>query len=221
MLINPYRYAGFSHGAPILATTSLGGNSTVRTSGSFTPDPGELLIAFGTSRGTATPSLPTCIDSLGGSWTALGSGIYDTGSGARMMVWAYGLAIGGAPAAMTVQVGATNIGKCSVSVIRVPKAGPALGLITNYAASAAGSASGDPSVTLPNAPAATSLVLGVFVCASAITAAAPTDFTEFEASLTYGSDAVCHVVYNDLSVAQTNAWSTTGLQSTAMFIEIP
>lgn len=221
MLINPYRYNSIGHGTPLLATTALGGNSTVRTSGSFTPDPGELLVAIGTSRGTTTPSAPTVIDSLGGTWTPFGNQIYDTGSGARMMVWMAGLAVAGAPAPMTVQVGATGIGKSSVTVIRVPRAGPALGLITNVALSTAGSGSGDPSATFSPPPAATSLVIGAFVGASAFTAAAPTDFTEFEASLTYGSDTTSHVVYNDLSVAATNAWSTTGLQSTAMFIEIP
>lgn len=200
-------------GTPALATPTVGGGGTGITTASFTPTLGALLIALGACRGSSLPGTLT-LNPSALTWTPIIAGLYDDGASPRIRgrAWA---AVVDAASAMTVQVTSTSAGKCALSIVQITGAA---GIPSNYAEDDNGT--GDPTVVLPSAPAASSTVIGLYAAAGAAAMTPPSGYTELDEQVT-SSDLITEVVYDAGSAATSAAWtSATNTRSIGLLVEI-
>lgn len=200
-------------GTPTLATPTVGQGGTSVTTASFTPTLGALLIALGSCRGSSPPGVLT-LNPSALTWTPIISGLYDNGTSPRVRgrMWA---AVVSSASAMTVQVTSTSAGKVALSIVQITGAA---GIPSNYAE--ANNGSGDPTATLPSAPAASSTVIGLYAAAGAAAMTPPSGYTELDEQVT-SSDLITEVVYDAGSAATSAAWtSATNTRSIGLLVEI-
>jgi hypothetical protein len=119
----------------------------------FTPGAGSLLIAAVSARLNGVPGDPT-LSGGGLTWTPLGPVVYFA-SNPQVKVRAWYTIIGGSPSSMTLTGASTSAGRVNVACIEIPS-----GYDTDFSNYDDGTNSaGDPAITLPSAPAASSTVL--------------------------------------------------------------
>ncbi|RVQ68150.1 hypothetical protein [Sinorhizobium medicae] len=195
-------------GTPALATPQIGATAASVTTASFTPTANALLIAFCAGRGSSA-TIPTISDSLGGTWTPIGTG-NDAGNVTGRLF--YQIA-GASPSAMTVTVNTTGGTQAAVGVIEVSGAGTDF---SNYQVGI--NAAGDPSVTMGAYTAGSRvMVFGIGNAGAAWTS--PTGFTElFDSEVATNLRLVPS--YNDSSASTSLSWVSAATDSIGFGLEI-
>ena len=200
-------------GTPTLATPVVVIASINVTTASFTPTANSLLVVSAGARALALPGLPTIGNTGGLTFTPIIDGLYDIGSGARARSRTWAAVIGSSPGGMTV-TSSTTAGRICIAVIEIIGQG---GIPANAAATP--SATGDPTMVLGSAPAASSLVLA-FLTGSRAGAAItpPTGFTE----LAEADDTVIGIqcCYDMVSAPTSIAYSTPYLETVGTAVEV-
>ncbi|MDX0921805.1 hypothetical protein GOE04_11560 [Sinorhizobium medicae] len=195
-------------GTPTLATPQIGATAASVTTASFTPTANALLIAFCAGRGSSA-TIPTISDSLGGTWTPIGTG-NDAGNVTGRLFYQVA---GASPSAMTVTVNTTGGTQAAVGVIEVSGAGTDF---SNYQVGI--NAAGDPSVTMGAYTAGSRvMVFGIGNAGAAWTS--PTGFTElFDSEVATNLRLVPS--YNDSSASTSLSWVSTATDSIGFGLEI-
>ncbi|MDX1201089.1 hypothetical protein GOL94_27545 [Sinorhizobium medicae] len=195
-------------GTPALATPQIGATAASVTTASFTPTANALLIAFCAGRGSSA-TIPTISDSLGGTWTPIGTG-NDAGNVAGRLFYQVA---GASPSAMTVTVNTTGGTQAAVGVIEVSGAGTDF---SNYQVGI--NAAGDPSVTMGAYTAGSRvMVFGIGNAGAAWTS--PTGFTElFDSEVATNLRLVPS--YNDSSASTSLSWVSAATDSIGFGLEI-
>lgn len=201
-------------GTPTLATPAVSANSFSVVTASFTAAAGTLLLPMvGVRRGAATVAF-VVTSSSGLSFVPLLSpdAIYDTGSGARIRsnVWA-AMATGAAMTITWTSTGAVDIAGAVVAI-----AG-ASGIPNNV--QSALNASGDPSVVLDSAPAASSCIIGFYAAAGTAAVTPPAGSTELVPALLQNNLTI-EVSYDLTSPPTTSAWSGANNQTIGIVAEV-
>ncbi|MDK1377108.1 MULTISPECIES: hypothetical protein [unclassified Sinorhizobium] len=188
-------------GTPVHHAAVANDGATVTTA-SFTPAANSQLIAFATGyRSAAFTGKPAITDSVGLTWTEVGSVQWNPAAGSRDVHYALyrSSSVGGSPAAMTVTATATSGNEVSLSVDAVTGAS---NVFSNF--DTAESETGDPAFTLP---AALSSGSAVMIWAAAVQGnnsfAQPAAYTEtFDLTTsTPGGDDFRHMMCYDLTPA--------------------
>ncbi|MDX0955639.1 hypothetical protein GOE09_29125 [Sinorhizobium medicae] len=195
-------------GTPALATPQIGATAASVTTASFTPTANALLIAFCAGRGSSA-TIPTISDSLGGTWTPIGTG-NDAGNVTGRLFYQVA---GASPSAMTVTVNTTGGTQAAVGVIEVSGAGTDF---SNYQVGI--NAAGDPSVTMGAYTAGSRvMVFGIGNAGAAWTS--PTGFTElFDSEVATNLRLVPS--YNDSSASTSLSWVSAATDSIGFGLEI-
>ncbi|MDX0965360.1 hypothetical protein GOL41_17345 [Sinorhizobium medicae] len=195
-------------GTPTLATPQIGATAASVTTASFTPTANALLIAFCAGRGSSA-TIPTISDSLGGTWTPIGTG-NDAGNVTGRLFYQVA---GANPSAMTVTVNTTGGTQAAVGVIEVSGAGTDF---SNYQVGI--NAAGDPSVTMGAYTAGSRvMVFGIGNAGAAWTS--PTGFTElFDSEVATNLRLVPS--YNDSSASTSLSWVSAATDSIGFGLEI-
>lgn len=194
-------------GTPALATPQIGATAASVTTASFTPTANALLIAFCAGRGSSA-TIPTISDSLGGTWTPIGTG-NDAGNVTGRLFYQVA---GASPSAMTVTVNTTGGTQAAVGVIEVSGAG------TDFSNQVGINAAGDPSVTMGAYTAGSRvMVFGIGNAGAAWTS--PTGFTElFDSEVATNLRLVPS--YNDSSASTSLSWVSAATDSIGFGLEI-
>lgn len=201
---------------PVVASAS---GSTVTTA-SFTPSANSLLLASLVVKHDSPPLQPSSIgDSAGLSWTLLTDLSEDTGAGNPIRQRVYAAATGASPGSMTVTHNSPHSPSPRVSLQLVEITGTTI-VPVNFAGATSGT--GDPSVVLSPAPAASSTLISLFGGAAAATFPVdpPTGFTELEDTFPTAGAVQMESAYDAGSGATTNSWTTTGANTCASVIEV-
>ncbi|RVO38511.1 hypothetical protein CN093_17450 [Sinorhizobium meliloti] len=195
-------------GTPALATPQIGATAASVTTASFTPTANALLIAFCAGRGSSA-TIPTISDSLGGTWTPIGTG-NDAGNVTGRLFYQVA---GASPSAMTVTVNTTGGTQAAVGVIEVSGAGTDF---SNYQVGI--NAAGDPSVTMGAYTAGSRvMVFGIGNAGAAWTS--PTGFTElFDSEVATNLRLVPS--YNDSSASTSLSWVSAATDSIGFGLEV-
>ncbi|VTZ61786.1 hypothetical protein [Sinorhizobium medicae] len=195
-------------GTPTLATPQIGATAASVATASFTPTANALLIAFCAGRGSSA-TIPTISDSLGGTWTPIGTG-NDAGNVTGRLFYQVA---GASPSAMTVTVNTTGGTQAAVGVIEVSGAGTDF---SNYQVGI--NAAGDPSVTMGAYTAGSRvMVFGIGNAGAAWTS--PTGFTElFDSEVATNLRLVPS--YNDSSASTSLSWVSAATDSIGFGLEI-
>ncbi|WP_158244109.1 hypothetical protein [Sinorhizobium medicae] len=195
-------------GTPALATPQAGATAASVTTASFTPTANALLIAFCAGRGSSA-TIPTISDSLGGTWTPIGTG-NDAGNVTGRLFYQVA---GASPSAMTVTVNTTGGTQAAAGVIEVSGAGTDF---SNYQVGI--NAAGDPSVTMGAYTAGSRvMVFGIGNAGAAWTS--PTGFTElFDSEVATNLRLVPS--YNDSSASTSLSWVSAATDSIGFGLEI-
>lgn len=194
-------------------TVTLRGNAGAAgtssgATGSFTPSAGETLIAWVLARNASAYPVNSITDSLGGSWTRLGSADFQgPATNAFVSVGLFYQVIGGSPAAMTVTGTSSNGSTTAVLVVSAT----ALATVTNFA--------GYPSATTPNTGTLTGdAILTYNGRQTTSTVTTPTGYTALIASTGYNAQLAHRAAY-DLSSPGTQNW-TTGNNNVTVSLEL-
>lgn len=202
-------------GTPSLATPTVHNASNSVVTASFTPTASALLVVMVGARASSVLNGEPSISNTGGlSFTPLASGVYDAGSGTRQRGRAWAAVAPASPSSMTVTGSSTSSGRMSIAVVQIT--GHA-GIPGN--AIAADSVSGDPSMTLGSAPAASSLVLAFLTAAGTAALSAPAGFIELD-DTSDGAGIVLHCCHDITSAPTTTTYSSTNNQSVGIAIEV-
>ncbi|WP_457659454.1 hypothetical protein [Sinorhizobium medicae] len=194
-------------GTPALATPQIGATAASVTTASFTPTANALLIAFCAGRGSSA-TIPTISDSLGGTWTALGTG-NDAGNVTGRLFYQVASA---SPSATTVTV-TTGGTQTAVGVIELIDAGTDF---SNYQAGT--NAAGDPSITM-SAYSSGSRVMAFGIGNAGAAWTSPTGFTElFDSEVATNLRMVPS--YNDSSASTSLSWVSAATDSIGFGLEI-
>lgn len=203
--------------APTMPTVGNANTGVAIASAAFTPIAGALLVVYTGSRAAVLPGTPTIDVNAGITWTQLTSptdGLYDLGTGTRFRALAWA---GVAPTATSMQVvtRSTSAARMSLMVVQVTGHG---GLPSN--AQAAVNGSGNPTITLPLTPVATSVVLA-FVSGAGTTAGGttPSGFIQLDNN-TDAAGISWHCCYDLVGPPASVAYSTTYNQSTGIAVEV-
>jgi hypothetical protein len=199
-------------GIPTLATPVASAGGTPVSTAPFTPTLGALLLAFGCSRAAVLQSEPT-IGSTALTWTPLASNVSDIGSGSRIRgrLWA---AVASSNPSMTVTVASASAGKCAVAIVEVTGAS---GIPGNVNSAADGT--GDPSVVLVNAAAASSVGVVFFAAAGIAVPTQPAGFTNLHDAAAQ-TDLWVNVAHIAASPPTTAAYTSGNLRSVAIYGEV-
>ena len=141
---------------PALVRNHLGQNFLTGTTFtiSVTPTPNSLLLLSGFSRrNTGSPGTHTCAG--GGTWISRSGDFVFVTNGVRVSKWS--LRMGASPGTFNITFTATTNTNCSASVEEFINASDDL---SNVSPIGKDTTAGDPTATLPNAPAASSIVIG-------------------------------------------------------------
>ncbi|RVH87748.1 hypothetical protein CN204_04245 [Sinorhizobium meliloti] len=197
-------------GTPVLATPAVGATATSVTTASFTPTAGDLLLAFATARPTAA-DIPTISDTLGNTWTQVGSSGTDFGN-ITAKLW-YQI-VESSPAARTVTASSTGSTQVGLAIVAISGAGTDF---SNFQANT--NAAGDPSVTM-SAYAASSAALGFYAGnAGGSNVTIPTGYTSLTNSQ-IATNIRFAVVYDTSSPSTTQTWTGVSTDSICFGVEI-
>ena len=202
-------------GTPASVITATGTNAAT-TTGSFTVTSGhEIFVALGSRKSGSAHSSLTISDSLGLSWTSVGSASYDSGSGVRVRCQVWRATSTGLSMTVTGTPGGTTPDNIGIQVVSIS------GASTDVSNASTGTnGSGDPSVTLPSAPAAASTVLAFGMFGGSNAVSPPTGCIELNEFATSGSSHRLETAYDDASAATTIAWTTSSFESAAVVVEV-
>jgi hypothetical protein len=201
-------------GTPTLLRAAGTSAATVTTA-SFTPTAGALLVAeYGARIVSADGGEPTISSSPSLTWTQAYAVIRNAGAASgnrqRLACWT---ATAPSAVATTVTCGSTSAGRSGVAVREITGASAT----TNADTATAGG--GRPTVTLPTAPATTSIVLGASFMQGVATDPPP-GFTELSDTL-IGGDWTLETVYSAVPPPTAFQWPTSAnLAAVAGGIEI-
>lgn len=160
------------------------------------------------------PNLPTCTDNSGvNTWTQIADGTASGGS-TYVRLTVFKCQAAASPGTFTVTTASTSAGAVICSVEEFTGADSDLSNISSVATST----TGDPSATLPGSPAASSIVLGTFMSASAITPTLPSSYTQIINRQVVASSTL-NTSYKQTTTAGA-AWTSTGLDSCACLLEV-
>ena len=205
---------------PTLAMVATVGTNQTMNSAAFTPTAGALLVVHAGARaGVGTMTVPTIGGTGGLTWTQLtdpSDGLYDLGSGVRMRALAWATVVGGSPITnQFISVTITNSSRMAIMALQIIGHG---GLPSN--ARAATHASGDPAITLPSPPAASSAVVTFLTGASSASGvSSPAQFTQLDD----GTDAAgisWNCSYDAASAPTTITYATGYSQSVGTAVEV-
>jgi len=197
-------------GTPVLVTPAVGATATSVTTASFTPTAGNLLLAFATARPTAA-DIPTISDTLGNTWTQVGSSGTDFGN-ITAKLWYQ--VVESSPAARTVTASSTGSTQVGLAIVSISGAGTDF---SNFQIST--NAAGDPSVTM-SAYAGTSAALGFYAGnAGGSNVTIPTGYTSLTNSQ-IATNIRFAVVYDTTSPSTTQTWTGVSTDSICFGVEI-
>ena len=198
-------------GVPTAPTPMVAANSDVTmVSGSFTPAANALLFAHLAMRSTLAIPGPT-VAGGGLTWTLTVDRSFEGAVTTRLRQRVYVAATGPAPSAMTVTMTSDGNGRTSLQLLQLPGT---TAIPTNFATGLTAGiddSGGDPSSTLPTAPAATSTLVAFFAATvgTAVPVPPPPGFTEVEDAFSAEGAMEMQSSYDPGSGAVTNAWVTT------------
>lgn len=197
-------------GTPVLVTPAVGATATSVTTASFTPTAGHLLLAFATARPTAA-DIPTISDTLGNTWTQVGSPGTDFGN-ITAKLWYQ--VVESSPAARTVTASSTGSTQVGLAIVAISGAGTDF---SNFQANT--NAAGDPSVTM-SSYAGTSAALGFYAGnAGGSNVTIPTGYTSLTNSQ-IATNIRFAVVYDTTSPSTTQTWTGVSTDSICFGVEI-
>ena len=186
------------------------------TSSAFVPLANYWLYAFGCARNSSgnLVTAPTISDTVGLSWSVIRDTLYDDASSPRIRGVLWRAQLGASTVSMTVTAAHASAGNMNLHVFQMPYG--SLNGNVNDALNAAG----DPSASLPSAPAGDSMVLATFCFYGGATPTAPSGFTGISTINNNSGALRSQVVYMMPTAAQTAAWTTSGTKSFAQIVEI-
>jgi hypothetical protein len=202
-----------SIGAPARQASAYGATGPAAiTTGSFTVPAGDAIYAFGYTQGGVNGPPVGISDSQSLTWTNIYS-LYSGNIG--LTVWRAFSNGNAMTVTYTPKAGITATIQSVLEIVSVANASNYVGNIM-----AEGSGAGDPSPSLPSAPADGSMVFGWFMSNQSHTVTPPTGWTEtYEGSP--GGTYTTEVAYDDTSPTQNPAWTSTGsLTVLAVAIEV-
>jgi hypothetical protein len=196
-------------GTPTAPTPAVVGGPSITsiTSAEFTPAANSLLFVHLTTRKSGAGSTePTIGDNSGGMflWQSLTTSVNVAG-GVALRQRVYVAATGAAPPAVQVSLNSVDTVRMSMQFAQITGS---LSVPVNFILNL--NATGNPSCVLPLAPAATSTLIGFYVLAktSAGLPTVPSGFTQLEEKFDAGAQLQLQSCYDELSGAQTNAWTS-------------
>lgn len=197
-------------GTPTLRDAS-GAIATSVTSASFTPAANSILFCWAGNDGSGSPSTtPVISDSLGGSWTQIGSTVTLSDLAGALFYQS----IGGSPSAMTVTSTCSDGERVCINVFDVTGAG------TDFSNTASGTnASGDPSFSI-SSPAGTSAVFGFAFALGGNNFTPPSGYTELTDTSPGATTRRTTTVYDLSSSGTTLTWSSTNGNCVAFAVEV-
>lgn len=194
-------------GVPTVLNTA-GAVGATATTASFTPTANALMIAFAAARG-ASATIPTVSDSLGGTWTPIGTG-NDAGNVTGRLFYQVA---SGSPSAMTVTTNNGGGTQAGISVIELTDADTDF---SNYQAGTNGA--GDPSVTM-SAYTSGSRVMAFGIGNAGAAWTSPSGFTEL-----FDSEVATNLrmipSYNDSSASTSLSWTSAATDSIGFGLEV-
>lgn len=197
-------------GTPTLRDASGAISSSV-TSASFTPAANSILFCWAGNDGSGSPSAtPAISDSLGGSWTQIGSTVTLSDLAGALFY----RTIGGSPSSMTVTSTCSDGERVTINVFDVTGAG------TDFSNTASGtSGTGDPSFSI-SSPAGTSAVFGFAFALGGNNFTPPSGYTELSDTSPASTTRRTTTVYDLSSPGTTLTWSSTNGNCVAFAVEI-
>jgi hypothetical protein len=165
-------------GTATLLTPTISSATGTATSASFTPSANQTIYAAGTSRRTlanGAATQPAIVDSLGSlTWTPIDEATL-SGATANLRLRVWRTTVGSSPLPMTVSISGSGTETHSVTLLGITGAG------TDDSNRITGTnATGDPALTLPSTPGATSATIGFCFCNSTGVVTQPAGYTELE-----------------------------------------
>lgn len=197
-------------GTPTLRDAS-GAIAASVTSASFTPAANSILFCWAGNDGSGSPSAtPAISDSLGGTWTQIGSSVTLSDLTGALFY----RSIGGSPSSMTVTNTCSDGERVTINVFDVTGAG------TDFSNTASGtSASGDPSFSI-SSPAGTSAIFGFAFALGGNNFTPPSGYTELTDTSPAATTRRTTTVYDLSSPGTTLTWSSTNANCVAFAVEI-
>lgn len=207
-------------GTPTSFATAAASSGATTTTSSVTPAQGDLLLAYAFPfRTPSDPVEPTVTDSLGGTWTKVGSQP-STGLSVDAYAAIYGYTeTSASPAARTITAASTGANAIALQVVKISGGRVRAVSGSPNVAGAVDLSTGDPSGNLPNAPLSTNTVVSFAGTLNAdnVPDAGWTEILDYDAA---GSNRLCCAYRTGSTSTAFGYTSTATLVAIAMAVEV-